>query len=444
MQMLREQKIRSSSPQMMCVQTQGKLCRSVWKGLVLGTLLTTFLILLYSYAAPPLSLSSTEDPTSFQCHQPSPPESPVPTSNSTAKSKLHCLPHHNLMFLKTHKTGSSTILNILFRYGEKHRLHFAFPRGRNDFDYPSYFQRRQVEGYHPGLCFNIICNHMRYRHSEVNLLMPSDTVFVTVLRNPALLFESSFQYFARVVPLTWQLPGTGSEQKMDAFLSNPMNYYDSSGFNAHYLRNLLTFDLGYDNEMNIEDPKVSDLLKQLDSRFQLVMLLEYFDESLLLLCDLMCWNMDDILYFKLNARKDTSGSRLSPEMYKLAQEWNALDTRIYQHFNATFWRKVEQYGMDRMKKDVIELRRRNEELKQECIAGGGPVDASKIQESGLQPWQPLGKISIQGYNLKKNISLKHKQLCRNMLTPEIQYMSQLGADLWVTRLWGNIRALLNW
>ncbi|XP_075685599.1 galactosylceramide sulfotransferase isoform X2 [Rhinoderma darwinii] len=90
---------------MMCVQTQGKLCRSVWKGLVLGTLLTTFLILLYSYAAPPLSLSSTEDPTSFQCHQPSPPESPVPTSNSTAKSKLHCLPHHNLMFLKTHKTG---------------------------------------------------------------------------------------------------------------------------------------------------------------------------------------------------------------------------------------------------------------------------------------------------------------------------------------------------
>ncbi|XP_044144410.1 galactosylceramide sulfotransferase [Bufo gargarizans] len=429
---------------MTCAQMQGKVCRSVWKGLVLGTLLTTFVILLYSYAAPPLSFSSTENPTSFQCRPSSLRESTLPGSNSSANSELHCLPRHNLMFLKTHKTGSSTILNILFRYGEKHRLRFAFPRGRNDFDYPSYFQRWQVEGYHPGLCYNIICNHLRYHHSEVNLLIPPHTVFVTVLRNPALLFESSFQYFARIVPLTWKLPGATSEQKMDTFLRNPRNYYDSNGFSAHYLHNLLTFDLGYDNEMDIEDSAVSNLLKQLDSRFHLIMLLEYFDESLLLLRDLMCWNMDDILYFKLNARKDSTGSRLSPEIYRLAQQWNALDALIYQHFNATFWKKVEKYGVERMKMDVLELRRRNEELKQECIAGGGPVDASKIQESGLQPWQPLGKISIQGYNLRKNISPKHRQLCRNMLTPELQYMSRLGADLWVTRLWSKIRALLNW
>ncbi|XP_069817580.1 galactosylceramide sulfotransferase [Dendropsophus ebraccatus] len=428
---------------MTCIQIQSKLCRSLWKGFVLGTLLTTFLILLYSYAAPPLSFTNTEDSSSFQCHPSSLPASQLPKYNSTKNLELHCFPRHNLMFLKTHKTGSSTILNILFRYGEKHQLRFAFPNGRNDFDYPHYFQRWQVKGYHPGLCYNIICNHMRYRHSEVNLLIPPDTVFLTVLRNPALLFESSFQYFLHLIPLTWKLPGDESEQKMDSFLHNPMNYYDSSGFNAQYLHNLMTFDLGYDNEMDIEDPRVSNILKQLDSRFHLVMLLEYFDESLLLLRDYLCWDMDDVLYFKLNARKDSRGSRLSPEIYRLALEWNALDTLIYKHFNATFWRKVKQYGVDRMKNDVIELRRRNEELKQECIAGGGPVDASKIQESWLQPWQPVGRTLIQGYNLRKNISSKHKQLCRDMLTPEIQYMGRLGADLWVTRLWGNIRALLN-
>ncbi|XP_077317324.1 galactosylceramide sulfotransferase [Lithobates pipiens] len=428
----------------MCLQAQGKLCRSVWKGLILGTLLTSFFILLYSYAAPPLSLSSTENSVSLRCQPSTNSGSYLRKVNSSSGSSLVCVPRHNLMFLKTHKTGSSTILNILFRYGEKHNLHFAFPRGRNDFEYPSYFQRWQVEGYQPGMCFNIICNHMRYRHSEVNLLMAQDTTFVTVLRNPALLFESSFQYFSRVVPLTWTLPGSGSEQKMDAFLRSPQSYYDSSGFNAHYLRNLLTFDLGYDNEINVGDAKVQNMLEELDKRFHLVMMLEYFDESLLLLRELMCWEMDDILYFKLNARKDSSGSRLSPEIYQLAEEWNALDLLIYQHFNTTFWKKVEKYGMERMKKDVIELRRKNEELKQECIAGGGPVDASKIKESGLQPWQPLGKSSIQGYNLNKNILPQHKQLCRSMLTPEIQYMSRLGADLWVTRLWGNIRALLNW
>ncbi|KAM4708898.1 galactosylceramide sulfotransferase isoform 2-T3 [Discoglossus pictus] len=348
------------------------------------------------------------------------------------------------MFMKTHKTGSSTILNILFRYGQKHHLRFAFPRGRNDFDYPGYFHRYQVEGYRSGACFNIICNHMRYQHSEVNPLLPPDSIFVTVLRDPSLLFESSFEYFARVVPLTWTMPGSGGEEKMDTFLNSPLSYYDSSGYNAHYLHNLLTFDLGYDNNMGAEDPRVQKMLEALDKQFRLVMLLEYFDESLLLLHDLMCWEMDDILYFKLNARRDSEASRLSPEMYQRAQEWNALDTLIYRHFNASFWRKVEEYGVERMRQDVAKLRRRNDELKQECIAGGGPVDASKIQESGLQPWQPLGKISIQGYNLKKDISPQHRQLCRNMLTPEIQYMSKLGADLWLTQLWANIRSLLKW
>ncbi|KAE8634033.1 hypothetical protein XENTR_v10002178 [Xenopus tropicalis] len=427
---------------MNCVQSQGKLWRSIWKGLALGTLLTSFLILLYSYAAPPLNLSSTDNPVAFQCFASSPPIASRRLTNFSAKGTSQCQQQHNLFFLKTHKTGSSTILNILFRYGQKNNLHFAFPRGRNDFDYPDYFQRWQVEGYQPGACFNVICNHMRYQHSEVRALLPLDATFVTVLRDPALLFESSFQYFARVIPLTWKLPGSSNVQKMEEFLQSPHTYYDSSGFNAQYLHNLQAYDLGYDND--VEDLNVKQVLDELDGRFHLVMLLEYFDESLLLLRELMCWEMDDILYFKLNARKDSGVSRLSPEMYQLAHKWNAVDTLIYQHFNSTFWRKVEEYGSKRMHQDVLELRRRNEELKNECIAGGGAVDSSKILESGLQPWQPIGEKTIQGYNLKNNISPKHKQLCRNMLTPEIQYMSQLGADLWVTQLWGKIRALMQW
>ncbi|MEE6514728.1 hypothetical protein FKM82_023061, partial [Ascaphus truei] len=387
---------------------------------------------------------SPRNPVTFSCSASSLSDAPTQPTNSSSPPPLPCRPRHNLMFLKTHKTGSSTILNILFRYGQGHDLRFAFPRGRNDFNYPDYFQRWQVEGYRPGACFNVICNHLRYRHSEVSPLLPTDTTFVTVLRDPALLFESSFQYYAHVVPLTWKLPGSGGVQKMDAFLRHPLNYYDPQGFNAHYLRNLLTFDLGYDSGMSAEGPGVGVMLEELDSRFHLVMLLEYFDESLLLLRNHMCWEMDDILYFKLNARKDSGGSRLSPMMHRLAEEWNALDTLIYRHFNATFWRRVGEYGVERMQRDVAELSRRNEVLRRECIAGGGPVDANKIQESGLQPWQPVGESSIQGYNLKKDISLPHRQLCRNMLTPEIQYMSQLGADLWVTQLWGNIRALLKW
>ena len=73
--------------------------------------------------------------------------------------------------MKTHKTASSTLLNILFRFGQKHELKFAFPNGRNDFHYPSYFARSLVQDYRPGACFNIICNHMRFHCKEVHGLV---------------------------------------------------------------------------------------------------------------------------------------------------------------------------------------------------------------------------------------------------------------------------------
>ena len=90
--------------------------------------------------------------------------------------------------MKTHKTASSTLLNILFRFGQKHGLKFAFPNGRNDFDYPAFFARSLVQDYRPGACFNIICNHMRFHYDEVRGLVAPNATFITVLRDPARLF----------------------------------------------------------------------------------------------------------------------------------------------------------------------------------------------------------------------------------------------------------------
>ncbi|XP_021268848.1 galactosylceramide sulfotransferase isoform X2 [Numida meleagris] len=419
----------------------GKPWRSMCKGLVLGTLLTSFMLLLYSYAVPPLQVSMTEIPVPSCSSSQLQAKGPAIANGTRSASGAGCRPKLDIMFMKTHKTASSTILNILFRFGEKHRLKFAFPNGRNDFYYPSFFERSQVQHYRPGMCFNIICNHMRFHYEEVRKLLPADTTFVTVLRDPAYLFESSFHYFGRVIPLTWKLPG---EDKLAEFLRDPWHYYDPNGFNAHYLQNLLFFDLGYDNNMNADSPLVEQRIREIEQRFHLVMLLEYFDESLVLLKDLLCWQLEDILYFKLNARKGSTVSRLTPELYDKATSWNLIDAKLYRYFNATFWRKVEAYGKERMAKDVAELQRENEKMKSICIDGGHAVDASAIQESSMQPWQPLGEKSILGYNLKKKINKKHQKLCRKMLTPEIQYLTDLGVNLWITKLWSRVRDFLKW
>lgn len=340
------------------------------------------------------------------------------------------------MFLKTHKTASSTILNILFRFGEKHRLRFAFPDGRNDFLYPSSFQCSQVKDYRPGECFNIICNHMRFDRGEVAKLLPPDAVYVSILRDPADLFESSFHYYHRTIPSTWRIRGN---DQLAQFLEHPQRFYHPGAFNSFYLKNLLFFDFGLDNNLEADDPRVTTAIHNLSKQLDLVLIAEYFEESLILLKDVMCWTMEDILYFKLNMRKSSSVSQLTSDLKAKALQWNGADWKLYQHFNATFWARVEAFGRERMEEEVEELRRRNGQMKVTCIEDGGAVEARNIQDKRFLPWQPVGDSSILGYNLRKTIDPKFRTICEKMLTPELQYLSELGVNLWVTRLWGWIK-----
>ncbi|XP_018605085.1 galactosylceramide sulfotransferase-like [Scleropages formosus] len=418
---------------------KGRPWRSMGKGLVLGGLLTSFLMMVYSLSMSPFRFHQQEScanqPTETQAW------TSYNTSQHASEQGRSCTPKLNVMFMKTHKTASSTLLNILFRFGEKHHLKFAFPDNRNDFFYPAFFQRMQVKGYQPGMCFNIMCNHMRFNEGEVRSLLPADAAYITILRDPAELFESAFHYFNRVVPLTWVIP---SKNKLAEFLRDPKQYYSPSSYNSYYLKNLLFFDLGYDNTLEPEDPQVEQAIQAMDKRFQLVMIAEHFEESLILLKDILCWQMEDLLFLRLNMRRGSSVFRLTPEQRMRAREWNAVDWRLYRRFNTTFWAKVEAYGRERMARDVEELRRQNSAMAAICVEGGQPVEAGQIRDAALQPWHPFGERSIMGYNLREDIELQYRELCRKMLTPEIQYMSELGVNLWITKLWGHVTDLLSW
>lgn len=349
------------------------------------------------------------------------------------------MPKVNLMFLKTHKAASSTILNILLRYGEKNKLKFGLPNGRNDFSYPATFSRMHVKDYKPGECFNIICNHMRFNPPEVEALLSDDAFFFTILRDPALVFESSFHYYKRVVPLTWRI---NSEDKLADFLNDPQLYFDSEGFNSFYLKNLHFFDFGFDNTLEPEDPRVDSAIRAIAERFQLILIAEHFEESLVLLKDALCWHMDDLLFFNMNTRRPKSVSWLTPELKAKARKWNGVDWKLYHYFNATFWAKVDAYGRKRMEKEVKELRQRNSEMAAICISGGMAVEDEDIRDQSMRPWQPVGESSILGYNMRSNIEQQYRELCRKMLTPEIQYLTDLGVNLWITRLWGWFKAIL--
>lgn len=92
--------------------------------------------------------------------------------NST-HAKATCHPKSHIVFLKTHKTASSSILNILYRYGECRNLTFALPLHKySQFFYPFFFASHFVEGVSSRSVkeFHIMCNHMRFKKSEVSFI----------------------------------------------------------------------------------------------------------------------------------------------------------------------------------------------------------------------------------------------------------------------------------
>ncbi|KAK7898658.1 hypothetical protein WMY93_019511 [Mugilogobius chulae] len=294
---------------------------------LLWILVTNIMVLLYHFSnQPPFKTVDSEEQTCPVSMYRKLKHNGTTSFLRPESNENKCSPKVNIMFMKTHKTASSTILNILFRFGEKHKLRFAFPDGRNDFLYPSPFRCSQVMDYKPGDCFNIVCNHMRFDHREVAKLLPPDAVYITILRDPVDLFESSFHYYHRAVPLTWKIR---NQNKLAEFLNSPDTFYKKEAFNSFYLKNLQFFDFGFDNNLDVDDPYVTEAIASLSKHFHLVLLAEYFKESLILLKEQLCWSIEDVLYFKLNARRSSSVSRLTPELRAKAQKWNAIDWKLY-------------------------------------------------------------------------------------------------------------------
>ena len=107
----------------------------------------------------------------------------------------------DVIFVKTHKTASSTIQNILFRFGTKHNLVFALPaHNGNRFNYPRPFNLDMVKKIDAPV--NIITNHLRA--SDELRKVNSKAKMVTIVRSTASLYESTFSLGWETVSLLFR------------------------------------------------------------------------------------------------------------------------------------------------------------------------------------------------------------------------------------------------
>ena len=260
---------------------------------------------------------------------------------------------------------------------------------------------------------NVLANHARLNQKPMNEIFPrSTTKYITILRDSIAQWESSFNYFRFASLLN--ITGPGVKNTMGYFLKNPPSTeWIAEKARCREVLTLLkdpqSFDLGFDNTENVDSATIKSFIKTLESNFDLVLIMEHFEEPMTLLKRRMCWDIDDVAYFKSNERLDKDKKvELAEEHKQQIHEWNDMDAALYAYFYEKFWDDIEKEGHD-FQKDLNQLKSRNSYYNKTCIAK--PM-ATRTYEKG---------ILVKGFALRDDLSNTTRKICQSMLRNEFDY-----------------------
>lgn len=253
---------------------------------------------------------------------------------------------------------------------------------------------------------SILCNHARYDGRAMTAAMPNGTVFITILRHPVALFQSTFSYFELVRYLN--LSGDSLPDQIRNFFKHSEQFMKRTSHPVRLINNGMMFDLGLNQSCYLDDNCIKKHIKHIEEKFFLILITEYFDESLVLLKRELCWSMEDVTYFVFLKRR-TKPASLPKDIQSLIMAFNRADLMLYNYFNNSFWRKIKQQD-SRFFEEVAQLKELNKQMFEKC--------SDKKTNAEKEPT----KIDVTSIRLKKNLTINKKINCCQMIRDEIQYL----------------------
>ena len=329
----------------------------------------------------------------------------IPNGLPDSKVNQSCTrPVAKVGFMKTHKTASSTVQNILMRYGMNsgwnfvmlsHGTHLGPPR--NQYSLTEQFSSSWIqnvpwksmtddEGY------NIFALHTKWNQLEVEKVLGLGTKYVTILRDPVDAFESLYNYLNFKSEFNMDLEQFVSTYVSGAGGSRKKHIHRILGYLG---RNQQLWDLGLDEDELESQEAVQNKIKDINKDFDLVMISEDFDSSVVLLSNTLCWPLANLTSLQLNARKKSKVQKLSQEARDALKSWLWADYMLYDFFKMELDRKKIEYGQDDLKENVNTLMKLNEKLKEECVID--VVDETENLSADFVPWSK----DVQGFKINE-------------------------------------------
>ena len=196
-------------------------------------------------------------------------------------------------FLKVHKAGSSTMQHIFFRFGLKRNLTFLVPKKGNYFT-----SIDSAVPLKPGNHYDILAVHCVYSKANFDQMLPPDIINIAIIREPLNRMISAAYYYRDVWHQNY-LQNIPNKTFINELVTKP-NTYDSEPFS--HTRNTMGRDFGFNRTTKEGDTRtILEKLESLDKEFKLVLVMERFEESLVLMKRYLNWKMSDILFIQLNS-----------------------------------------------------------------------------------------------------------------------------------------------
>lgn len=306
---------------------------------------------------------------------------------------------HNVVFVKVHKAASTTMTNIILRFGVSRRLNIMVPKETHLIN-ETYFtiNEKCLVPRPPGdKYYNIVGNHLLFNEFEIKRFFPPNvTKFIGIIRDPFQQFNSAFSFYATIYkdPRYMRVIQENQRNPIHGFLKDPERY-DNVPANITFTNNRMSVDLGFpvdDNfEKNKNDPnKIKEFVKYIDKTFYLMLIVELFDESIILMRRMLKWTTQDILYIRKNTQETNSmtmrirfaASQTFLQDAGLYQKWARLDYELYNHFHKKLRQMIGKQPSD-FRQELMSFRVIKKKVNKFCIRMLN-LNKSKFYDKGIR------------------------------------------------------------
>ena len=98
------------------------------------------------------------------------------------------------------------------------------------------------------------------------------------------------------------------------------------------LNNGLLYEFGLDESDFRNVSKFKEKIQEIDETFDLILIMEHFNEAMVLLKYVLCWSYDDLANFRLNVHDNSTKTVISEKARKRLKTWLEPSYKFYEYF----------------------------------------------------------------------------------------------------------------